>query len=145
MVGEVTLSPGDLLYLPRGFVHQAVATPSTATLANVQDGSLQVGSLHLTVSVGRQHTWRDLLEFGLAGALDAVSAERAEWRETLPTDLLNVAGVVHANDGGLETSAVALFKVEGAEGAGGEDEDEDGSDGEGGEERRRGSRLVVPR
>ena len=59
MLGEpriqTTLNAGDLLYLPRGYVHQAMAT--------------QADSLHVTASLGRQHTWRDLLEFGLFGAL----------------------------------------------------------------------------
>jgi lysine-specific demethylase/histidyl-hydroxylase NO66 len=39
LVGEATLRAGELLYLPRGFVHQAVCTESA--------------SLHVTVSVGR--------------------------------------------------------------------------------------------
>ena len=45
---EITLKKGDLLYLPRGVVHQALAQ---------SDGH----SLHLTFSTYQRHTWRDLL------------------------------------------------------------------------------------
>ena len=45
---ELTLRPGDVLYLPRGVVHQALAQRSGH-------------SLHLTFSTYQRHTWRDLL------------------------------------------------------------------------------------
>lgn len=47
-IDELTLHPGDLLYLPRGVVHQALAQESGH-------------SLHLTFSTYQRHTWRDLL------------------------------------------------------------------------------------
>jgi len=51
---DVVLEPGDLLYLPRGTIHQAESLP---------DGS----SLHLTVSADHQRSWADLLEASLQG------------------------------------------------------------------------------
>ncbi len=45
---ELTLRAGDVLYLPRGVVHQALAQRASH-------------SLHLTFSTYQQHTWRDLL------------------------------------------------------------------------------------
>lgn len=83
--GEAVLRPGDLLYLPRGCVHQAVACPGDA-------------SLHVTASVGRMHTWRDLLEVGLQGALESASASHPEWRQNLPVDVADHLGIVHADD-----------------------------------------------
>jgi hypothetical protein len=44
---ELTLTPGDVLYLPRGFVHEAA--------------SLETSSLHLTLSV-HAATWADVFE-----------------------------------------------------------------------------------
>lgn len=46
---EVTLEPGDLLYLPRGFIHQASTVPNQH-------------SLHVTISVYQKTAWIDLLE-----------------------------------------------------------------------------------
>ena len=43
---------GELLYLPRGYVHHAVSAPGKE-------------SLHLTLSISRLHTWRDLLQASL--------------------------------------------------------------------------------
>lgn len=62
---QCTLSPGDLLYIPRGFVHQAVASHGT--------------SVHVTIGV-HATTWGDLL--GLAVAQE--SRADASLRETLP-------------------------------------------------------------
>lgn len=61
-LAEINLRPGDLLYLPRGIIHQA-------------RGSEHSDSLHLTVSICRQHSWRDFLEVALLGAIDVASAQ----------------------------------------------------------------------
>lgn len=45
---EVTLAPGDVLYLPRGTVHEAQA--------------LDQGSSHVTISSYQQWSWKDLLD-----------------------------------------------------------------------------------
>jgi hypothetical protein len=86
LIEEVTLRPGDLLYLPRGIVHQATCS--------------ETASLHVTASVGRQHAWRDLLEVGVLGALEASAMAHPEWRESLPIDLSNHMGIIHKDDDG---------------------------------------------
>lgn len=75
---EFVLRPGDVLYLPRGVVHEAV--------------SLQDHSLHITVSTYQRHSWRHFLAHALSpramAALDALPA--AQWVHTgVPTDLLD--------------------------------------------------------
>ena len=93
LIGQVTLRPGDLLYLPRGFVHQAAAQTHP--------------SLHVTASLGRQHTWRDLLEFGVFGAMESLTVAQPSWRETLPPDLFDRIGLLHANDEEGDAAAAA--------------------------------------
>ena len=53
---EIVLEPGDVLYLPRGFIHSAVTEGSQ-------------NSLHLTLSCHRANSWADLLEAALPNAL----------------------------------------------------------------------------
>ena len=93
LIAQVTLRPGDLLYLPRGLVHQAVST--------------EAASLHLTVSTGRQHSWRELVELGLQGAIEAASLGRREWREQLPPDLPATMGVIHSETDSERRVAIA--------------------------------------
>ena len=88
LIAEITLRPGEMLYLPRGLVHQAV--------------SGEVDSLHLTVSIGRQHSWHELVELGVLGAIEQASLEHREWREQLPTDFLSSMGVIHSESGADE-------------------------------------------
>jgi len=84
-LAELTLSPGDLLYLPRGTVHQARTPPGGPA------------SLHLTVSVSRRHTWRDLLELGLMGALETAAASNVAFRRALPRQHLSYVGAMHSD------------------------------------------------
>jgi len=81
----LTLVPGDLLYLPRGTVHQAFTPAGGAA------------SLHLTVSVSRRHTWRDMLELGLLGALETAAATNLAFRRTLPREHLGYMGALHSD------------------------------------------------
>jgi hypothetical protein len=67
---EVALQAGDLLYIPRGYVHEA----RTSTCA----------SLHLTVGVDAL-TWLDLL----ASALTGVGMRLASFRQSLPVRLFD--------------------------------------------------------
>jgi lysine-specific demethylase/histidyl-hydroxylase NO66 len=69
---EVDLHPGDMLYVPRGFVHEAEARDSA--------------SLHITVDV-HVRTWRDLLEDALAAMAD----RNPRFRRSLPPGILNDA------------------------------------------------------
>lgn len=46
---EVHLKAGDILYFPRGFIHQASTVPGEH-------------SLHITISAYQRNSWADLLE-----------------------------------------------------------------------------------
>jgi ribosomal protein L16 Arg81 hydroxylase len=70
---EVLLRPGDLLYMPRGHVHEAFTSDSQ--------------SLHLTVGV-KVFRWADLLHQAVAD----LSARDVRFRESLPPGLLTGAG-----------------------------------------------------
>jgi bifunctional lysine-specific demethylase and histidyl-hydroxylase NO66 len=54
----VVLRPGDLLFLPRGTIHQADA---------LQDAH----SMHLTVSAGQRHSWADFLDVAVKVCMHA--------------------------------------------------------------------------
>ena len=69
---RLTLRPGDILYLPRGFVHYAKTQPSS--------------SLHLTVRI-EVYRWIDLM----SEALRELAEEHAEFRNALPPGFLDVS------------------------------------------------------
>ena len=62
---EVTLRAGDLLYFPRGWVHQCVSC-----------GGSNEHSLHLTVSCGHRSAWADFLDDLLPNALARCAAQQ---------------------------------------------------------------------
>ncbi|KAL3692925.1 hypothetical protein R1sor_006576 [Riccia sorocarpa] len=78
------LGPGDLLYMPRGTIHQAEATSDTH-------------SLHITVSVGQRNTWSDYLELALPRALELAWEDHLLLRESLPRDFATYMGVAHSD------------------------------------------------
>lgn len=78
------LEPGDLLYFPRGFIHQA-CTGETSH------------SLHLTLSTCQRNTWGDLLEKALPTALQLALEEDVDFRRSLPRDYPSVMGVANAD------------------------------------------------
>ena len=74
---DVTMRAGDMLYLPRGWLHQAM-TSDTA-------------SLHLTVGVN-VFTWRDAMK----EALDEAAREDVELRRGVPSDGRSPEGLLDA-------------------------------------------------
>ena len=69
---DVVLGEGDLLYLPRGWIHQAVTTRE------------DTHSLHLTVSCMQDWSWASMLEEVLPEAVKhACAGAGAEEREPL--------------------------------------------------------------
>ena len=82
---DVTLGPGDVLYLPRGWIHQAETADGLAG-ATGKGGH----SLHLTVSAMQSWCWADFLEVLMTGALEgaAASDRSASLREGLPRNFL---------------------------------------------------------
>ncbi|KAB0345113.1 hypothetical protein FD754_022039 [Muntiacus muntjak] len=81
---QTVLEPGDLLYFPRGFIHQA----------ECQDG---VHSLHLTLSTFQRNTWGDFLEAVLPLAVQAAMEENVEFRRGLPRDFMDYMGAQHSD------------------------------------------------
>ncbi|CAK8989267.1 Ribosomal oxygenase 1 (Bifunctional lysine-specific demethylase and histidyl-hydroxylase NO66) (Histone lysine demethylase NO66) [Durusdinium trenchii] len=70
---ELVLQPGDLLYLPRGTIHQGEAVEGHP-------------SHHLTISTYQRHSWADFLEKALPEALARASQQPGDslFREGLP-------------------------------------------------------------
>ncbi|XP_062433208.1 ribosomal oxygenase 1 [Rhea pennata] len=81
---EAILEAGDLLYFPRGFIHQGDCLPDAH-------------SLHITVSSYQRNSWGDLLEKLLPAALQMALEEDVEYRQGLPMDYLGYMGVAHSD------------------------------------------------
>ncbi|GMT09449.1 hypothetical protein PFISCL1PPCAC_746, partial [Pristionchus fissidentatus] len=83
---EGWIESGDLLYIPRGFIHQARTDAS-------------VHSLHVTISVGRQWTFSNYFQKLLPAAMEAFTTDRVKLRKQLPAGLLDMTGVAELPDG----------------------------------------------
>lgn len=81
---EVTLEAGDMLYFPRGYIHQGVTI----------DGE---HSLHITVSMYQKHSWADLFERLMPAALQIGIEENIQLRRGLPFDIYDNFGLVHSD------------------------------------------------
>uniref|UniRef100_A0A6E8V120 Bifunctional lysine-specific demethylase and histidyl-hydroxylase n=1 Tax=Anopheles coluzzii TaxID=1518534 RepID=A0A6E8V120_ANOCL len=81
---DVVLEAGDLLYFPRGCIHQAATVPGAH-------------SLHITVSVYQRNCWADLFEQMLPIALATAADTEPQLREGLPLDLHQHFGIVHSD------------------------------------------------
>lgn len=81
---DTVLESGDLLYFPRGYIHQG---------CTMDDAH----SLHLTVSVGQKNTWGDLLEKLVPRALEIAMEEEVDLRRSLPRDYLSYMGVAFSD------------------------------------------------
>ncbi|GAX20479.1 hypothetical protein FisN_22Hh049 [Fistulifera solaris] len=89
---DVVLEAGDMLYMPRGWIHQACTLRSGA-----EDNE---HSLHLTVSAMQQWAWADLMEVVFPEAVQAAaeSAKSNELRQGLPRNFLDYMGAMHDNN-----------------------------------------------
>ena len=91
---DITVAPGDLLYLPRGVVHQAVSLEGAS-------------STHLTLSSYQRHAWADLLGVMLPRAIERASHASLELRRGLPVGFLTHAGsAASAGSGAVSSRAV---------------------------------------
>ncbi|XP_078505400.1 ribosomal oxygenase 1 [Lissotriton helveticus] len=81
---DTVLEAGDLLYFPRGFIHQGDCFPDAH-------------SLHITVSSYQKNSWGDLLEKLLPAALQVALEEDVEYRRGLPLDYLDYMGVQNSD------------------------------------------------
>ncbi|XP_050993815.1 ribosomal oxygenase 1 [Labeo rohita] len=77
---DVVLEAGDLLYFPRGFIHQGDCLPNAH-------------SLHITISSFQRNSWGDLLLKLMPASLEIAMEEDVEFRKGLPLDYLQFMGV----------------------------------------------------
>lgn len=87
------MEAGDLLYFPRGYIHQAQTDED-------------VHSIHITISTYQKNSWGHYLQKLLPRAVDLAMAEDVEFRKGLPLDHLRVMGVVNSD---IETSGRSAF------------------------------------
>ncbi|KAL1138398.1 hypothetical protein AAG570_008462 [Ranatra chinensis] len=80
---DVILSPGDVLYFPRGFIHHAKTLPGEH-------------SLHITISTYQKSSWCDLLEKVLPLSLKKACEMDVDFRKGLPIGYLQNAGFAHS-------------------------------------------------
>lgn len=78
------LNPGDVLYIPRGWIHQ---------------GECLAGehSLHVTISTNQKNSWADLLEKILPRALSTAIKDNDQFRRGLPLDYKMYMGVSNSD------------------------------------------------
>lgn len=88
---EFTLKPGDLLYFPRGTIHQADTPPGLAH------------STHVTISTYQNNSWGDFLLDTISGLVFDTAKEDMEFRAGIPRQLLLQ----------VETTAVATRRLSG--------------------------------
>ncbi|KAA8583056.1 hypothetical protein FQN60_015602 [Etheostoma spectabile] len=81
---EVVLEAGDLLYFPRGFIHQGDCLPDAH-------------SLHITISSHQKNSWGELLQKLVPAALEIAMEEDVEFRQGLPLDYLTYMGVQNSD------------------------------------------------
>lgn len=76
---EVTLEPGDMLYFPRGTIHQAKTT---------DDGH----STHISLSTYQQNSWGDFLQHAVSQAIENALEDDVTLRAGLPVNYLKFLG-----------------------------------------------------
>ncbi|XP_071794845.1 ribosomal oxygenase 1-like isoform X2 [Asterias amurensis] len=81
---DTVLEPGDLLYFPRGIIHQAT-TPDDSH------------SLHITLSTCQRNTWGDLLEKIIPQTLKNALNTDPELRKALPRDYMQYTGIANSD------------------------------------------------
>eukprot|EP00927_Polykrikos_kofoidii_P039259 TRINITY_DN33681_c0_g1_i1.p1 TRINITY_DN33681_c0_g1~~TRINITY_DN33681_c0_g1_i1.p1 ORF type:complete len:682 (+),score=80.45 TRINITY_DN33681_c0_g1_i1:88-2046(+) len=79
---EACVQAGDLLYLPRGTVHQGISVPGQF-------------SHHVTVSTYQRTSWADFLGRALPSMLELAAAKDARYRSGLPLRFMNSLGEYH--------------------------------------------------
>jgi hypothetical protein len=90
----VTLEPGDMLYFPRGVIHQAKSVGESH-------------STHISVSTYQQNTWGDFMNHAVTQAIEKGLEEDVSIRSGLPINYLSMLGTgknigAYIDDGGEE-------------------------------------------
>eukprot|EP00096_Caligus_rogercresseyi_P013490 TRINITY_DN6129_c0_g1_i1.p1 TRINITY_DN6129_c0_g1~~TRINITY_DN6129_c0_g1_i1.p1 ORF type:complete len:440 (+),score=129.22 TRINITY_DN6129_c0_g1_i1:221-1540(+) len=81
---DMVLEAGDLLYMPRGTIHQGNC---------LEDAH----SLHITISCHQRNSYGDLMSKILTQALETAIEQDADFRKGLPRDYFDYAGAVHSD------------------------------------------------
>ena len=89
---DTVLNAGDLLYFPRGTIHQGETIDNTH-------------SLHITLSVYQKNSWADFLEKLLPKTLERASKLDYRFRKGLPVGYLRHLGLVHSDDESTDRKA----------------------------------------
>lgn len=77
----LVLKAGDVLYMPRGMVHQGRTFPHTH-------------SLHITFSANQMNSWADLMRTVAQYSIECLASNDVAWRETIPRALMSHVGAV---------------------------------------------------
>ncbi|KAH6927205.1 hypothetical protein HPB50_000837 [Hyalomma asiaticum] len=93
---EFTLKPGDLLYMPRGTIHQAFTPESSGT-----------HSTHITISTYQNHTIGDCLKSLAPDIIDAAQDSSLQLRKGLPMQFLPHSRLTKAD---VEAALEAVLK-----------------------------------
>eukprot|EP00944_MAST-04C_sp_MAST-4C-sp1_P001375 g1375.t1 len=107
-VMDIVLSPGDMLYFPRGWIHQAVSVKNNTD-----------ASLHATLSTAQNHSWADYFQILLPQLAQQAFEDHEDMRKSLPRGYQNYMGIIHSEEGAninmndarksFQEQAVALF------------------------------------
>ena len=99
---DIVLEPGDMLYLPRGWIHQGITQERE-----------KEPSLHLTVSCMQQWAWADLMEIIIPEATkSAIESESyTTLREGLPRNFLSYMGVMNEETENIEGLKQAVHHI----------------------------------
>lgn len=92
LIMDTVLNAGDLLYFPRGTIHQGETIEDTH-------------SLHITLSVYQKNCWTDLFEKLLPKALARASKTDYRYRQGLPVGSSRFMGFVNSEDRSTERRA----------------------------------------
>lgn len=95
---DVVMEAGDLIYMPRGTIHQGTCFPDSH-------------SMHITISCHQLSSYGDLLEKMMPAALASAMEEDVDYRKGLPTDYLSYMGVCNSDNEGKQRKAF-MKKIE---------------------------------
>ena len=84
---DIILSPGDMLYFPRGWIHQAVSVSGNKD-----------ASLHATISTAQNHSWGDYFQILLPQLAQQAFEDHHDIRKALPRGYQNYMGIIHSEE-----------------------------------------------
>lgn len=94
---DTILEPGDMLYLPRGTIHEAKSVYGKQNEHTVNSDGRDEFSLHVTVSMFQRWTWADFLAESFSIAVHSAAAKDRALRRSLPLRFGQIAGVQFSN------------------------------------------------